>query len=103
MLDGFVAAAGLGLGDGLGVHLAKAAHGSPWVEAAARISEGRYDVAGMILEESCAYAYSAMVRLLEAELTGHGTPGLRAAVEFYESVGATAYLARAERLLQASA
>ena len=43
------------------------------------------------------------MRLLAAERAGRETPGLREAVSFYEGVGATAYLARAERLLQASA
>ena len=41
-----------------------------------------------------------MVRLVEAEIAGHETPGLRAAIAFYESVGATAYLARGEALLR---
>jgi hypothetical protein len=43
-----------------------------------------------------------MVRLAAAELAGRDFR-LRDAVAFYERVGATAYLARAERLLQASA
>ena len=103
LLDGFVAAARLGLGHDLRVHLAKAAFGSPWVDAATQISEGRLDEAGATLEGHGAHAHAAMVRLLEAEYAGRETPGLRAAVEFYERVRATAYLARAERLLQASA
>jgi hypothetical protein len=44
-----------------------------------------------------------MVQLLAAELAGGETPGLHDAITFFERAGATAYLVRAERLLQASA
>ncbi len=99
-LDGFVAATALGLGQELGEHLEKAAFGSPWVDAAAQIAEGRLDEAGETLHRHEAYAHAAMVRLLAAELAGRETPGLREAVAFYERVGATAYLERAEALLR---
>jgi len=102
-LGGFVAAAALGLGHELGDHLEKAAYDSPWVDAAAQIAEGRLEEAGDTLHAHEAYSYAAMVRLLAAERAGQETPGLRDAVAFYESVGATAYLARAEALLQATA
>ena len=46
---------------------------------------------------------AALVRLQAGERKGCETPGLATQIAFYESVGATAYLARAERLLQASA
>jgi tetratricopeptide (TPR) repeat protein len=102
-LDGFVAAAALGLGHELGDHLEKAAYDSPWVQAAVRIADGRLEEAGETLEASEAHTYAAMVRLLAAELVGRETPGLREALAFYESVGAAAYLSRAERFLHASA
>ena len=102
-LGGFVAAAALGLGPELGDHLGKAAYDSPWVQAAAQIADGRLEEAGETLEVHEAHAYAAMVRLLAAELAGRETPGLREALRFYESVGAIAYIARAERLLQESA
>ena len=102
-ISGYIAAAALGLGEELGRHLDKAAFVSPWVDAALQISEGRLDAAGETLHAHEAHVYAAMVRLLEAELAGRQTRGLRAAVEFFERVGATAYLARAERFLQASA
>ncbi len=99
-LDGYVAAAALGLGHELGDHLGKAAFDSPWVDACAQIAEGRLDEAGETLHVHEAHTYAAMVRLLEAERAGRETPGLRDAVAFYESVGATAYLTRAEALLR---
>ena len=97
-LDGFVAATALGLGHELGAHLGKAAYDSPWVEACGHVVEGRLEEAGEVLYAHDALAYAAMVRLLAAELAGRETPGLRDAIAFYESVGATAYLARADAL-----
>ena len=103
LIVGFSVAAGLGMADRLGSSLARVSTGSPWVDAAASIAAGRLGEAGDTLSRHHAHVYAATVRLLEAELAGRETPGLRAAVDFYEGVGATAYLARAERLLQASA
>jgi tetratricopeptide (TPR) repeat protein len=102
-LDGYVAADALGMGSELRPHLAKDASASPWVDAAGSIVEGRLDEAGDVLHAHEAYAHAALVRLLAAERAGRETPGLRAATVFYERVGATAYLERAERLLQATA
>ena len=76
---------------------------NPWVEASIHVVEGRLEEAGDALHTHEAYAYAALVRLLEAERAGRETPGLRDAVAFYERAGATAYLSRAARLLQASA
>ena len=64
---------------------------------------GRREEASYILEAHGAQPLAALVRLVAAERAGRETPGLRRAVAFYERAGATAYLARAERLLQASA
>lgn len=99
-IGGFVAAAALGLGHDLGEHLGKAAFDSPWVEACRHIVEGRLGEAGDALHAHEARTYAAMVRLLEADLAGRETPGLRDAIVFYESVGARAYLARGEALLR---
>ena len=103
LIVGFSVAAGLGMAARLGSSLARVSTGSPWVDAAASIAAGRLGEAGDMLYRHHAHVYAATVRLLEAELTGRETPGLRAAVDFYEGVGATAYVARGERLLQASA
>ena len=73
------------------------------MEASVHVVEGRLEEAGDLLHAHEAYAHAALVRLLAAERTGRETPGLREAAAFYERAGATAYLARAERLLQASA
>ena len=102
-LSGFVAAAALGRAGELGAHLAKVAYDSPWVEACAHVAAGRLDEAGDVLHVHEAHVYAAMVRLLAAERAGGETPGLPQAIAFFERTGATAYLARAERLLQASA
>ena len=99
-LDGFVAAAALDLGHELGDHLGKAAFDSPWVEACVQITEGRLEDAGDTLHVHEAHSHAAMVRLLAAERAGRETRGLRDAIGFYESVGATAYLTRAEALLR---
>ncbi len=102
-VDGFLVAHVLGVGEGLGEQLAKASYETPWVATCRLVAAGRLDEAAATLHAHEAYAYAALVRLYAAEQTGRETPGLREAVTFYESVGATAYLARAERLLQASA
>ena len=103
LVAGFVTAAALGRGDELGAQLGKVAYDSPWARACAHIAAGRYDEAGDELHAHDAFAYAALVRLHGAEVAGRETPGLRDAAAFYEGVGATAHLARAERLLQASA
>jgi class 3 adenylate cyclase len=102
-LEGFVAAAALDRAHELGDELRKVVHESPWVEACRHIAEGRLDEAAETLQVHDAHPYAALVRLVAAERAGRDTPGLREAVAFYESVGATAYVVRAGRLLQASA
>jgi hypothetical protein len=103
-IEGSVAADALDRAAELGRHLAtKAAFASPWVDACAAIGTGRREEAADVLETRGARTLAALVRLTAAERAGRETPGLREAVAFYESVGATAYLARAESLLQASA
>jgi class 3 adenylate cyclase/tetratricopeptide (TPR) repeat protein len=102
-VDGVLAAATLGLGAEFRDALRKATFDSPWVEATRLITEGRLEGAGDVLHAHAAYAYAALVRLHAAERTGQDSPGLRDAVAFYRRVDATAYLARAERLLQATA
>jgi hypothetical protein len=103
MLEGCIAGEALGLGAELRRALRGVVGSSPLVEACVRVVEGRLEKAGDLMHASEAYPPAALVRLLAAERAGHETSGLREAVSFYESVGATAYLARAERLLQASA
>ena len=102
-VDGFVAADLLDRAAELARHLEKAAFASPWVDACSAIGVGRRDEAADVLEAHGAHALAALVRLVAAERAGRETPGLREAVAFYERVGATAYLARAASLLQASA
>ena len=99
-LDGFVAAVALNRGQDLGDQLGKLRFESPWGNAAALIAAGNLESAGDTLHAHDAYAQAAMVWLASAELAGRETPGLRAAVAFYESVGATADLVRAEALLR---
>lgn len=102
-IAGFLAAAALGCADELNDRLERVAYDTPWVEACRRIAEGRFDEAGEILRSRGAHVYAAMVELLAAERAGAETPGLRDAIAFFERVGATAYLARAAHLVQASA
>ncbi len=102
-VSGFVAAAVLDHTEQLGAQLARAAFDTPWVEACRQLVDGRLHEAGETLHSHSAHAYSAMVRLAEAELARAGTSGLQQAIEFYERVGATAYLSRAAGLLPASA
>ncbi len=102
-IEAFIAAEALGREQEIGVRLANAPHTSPWVDAGRLIVEGRLDEAGDVLYAHEAFAQAAQVRLRAAERAGRETPGLREAIAFYESVGATACLARAERLLQATA
>jgi class 3 adenylate cyclase len=102
-VEGFVAADVLDRAAELGRHLERAAFASPWVEVCAAIAAGRREEAADVLERRGAHALAALVRLVAAERADRETPGLRQAVAFYEGVGATAYLARAASLLQASA
>ena len=102
-VEGFLAADALDRAAELAGHLEKAAFASPWVDACAAIGAGRREEAADALEAHGAHALAALVRLAAAERAGRETPGLREAVAFYERVGATAYLARAQPLLQASA
>jgi hypothetical protein len=102
-LGGFLTAEALGLGPELGAALANVMGSNPWLQASAHVVEGRLEEAGDLLYAHEAYAQAALVRLLAAERTGRETPSLRDAIAFYERAGATAYLARAVRLLQASA
>ena len=103
MVAGGIAAEGLGLGAELRDAIANIVGSSPWVAASIHVVEGRLEEAGDVLHAHEDYPDAALVRLLAAERAGREVPGLRDAVAFYERVGATAYLARAVRLLQASA
>ncbi len=102
-VGGFLAAAALGRTAELGALLDRVAYGNPWVEACKHIVAGRLDEAGDALHAREAHAYAALTRLLEAELLGSETRCLPDAIAFFERAGATAYLARAARLLEASA
>jgi hypothetical protein len=102
-VSGFLAAAALGRTAELGVQLDRASYANPWVEVCKQLVAGRLDEAGDALHAREAYAYAALTRLLEAELAGGETRGLPEAIAFFERAGATAYLARAGRLLEASA
>ena len=99
-VGGFLAAAVLGRTAELGALLDWVAYGNPWVEACKHIVAGRLDEAGDALHAREAHAYAALTRLLEAELVGSETRCLPDAIAFFERAGATAYLARAARLLR---
>jgi tetratricopeptide (TPR) repeat protein len=103
IIEGCIAAEVLGFGAELRAALANVVGTNPWVEAGIHLLEGRFGEAGDLLHTRAAYPQAALARLLAAERAGRETPGLRETAAFYESVGATAYLARADRLLQASA
>jgi hypothetical protein len=102
-VEAFVAAEAYGRGAELSAQLGKAAFTNPWHDASAAIGSGRHDRAADILDAHGAVSLAALVRLGAGELAGRETPGLRDAAAFYGRVGATAYQARAERVLQASA
>ncbi len=102
-IGGFLAAAVLGRTAELGSLLDRVAYGNPWVEACKHIVAGRLDEAGDALHAREAHAYAALTRLLEAELVGSETRCLPDAIAFFERAGATSYLERAVRLLEASA
>ena len=102
-VSGFLAAAALGRTAELGTQLDRVAYGNPWVEVCKHIVAGRLGEAGDALHTREAHAYAAMTWLLEAELAGSETRCLPDAIAFFERAGATAYLERAARLLEASA
>ena len=82
---------------------------SPWLEAANHVLAGELRRAADILAETEALPLEASIRLRAAEAfleegrRAEADPELRRALDFYRNVGATAYLARAEKLLAASA
>ena len=98
MIEGCVAAVELGMGAGLGASLARVVGTNPWVEACVDVVEGRLEDAAVLLHAAEDYPDAALVRLLAAERVGRETPGLRDAVDFYESVGATALFSRARHV-----
>jgi predicted ATPase len=102
-IEGAMAADALGLAAELRAALARVVGTNPWIEAATHLLDGRFEAAGDLLHDRQAYPQAALVRLVEAERQGRETPRLGDAVAFYESVGASAYLARAGRLVQATA
>ncbi len=99
VIDGCITAESVGLGGDLAAALAAAVMTTPWITVGGHIVAGRFEEAGDLLYSCGDYAHAALVRLYAAERAGRETPELREAVAFYERVGATAYLARAERLL----
>jgi hypothetical protein len=102
LLDGFVAVQALGRGPDVAPLLDKASVRTPWVDAGAAVLNGDFARAADILSERGAVTQAAYARLLAAELSGD-TGDLAEAIDFFRRVGATAYLTRAEALLQATA
>jgi tetratricopeptide (TPR) repeat protein len=102
LVDGFVIGSALGRGVELAATLEKAVVRTPWVLAFEAIGHGDLAGAADLLAERGALAHAADVRLVAAERSGDNR-GLNGAIEFFERVGATAYLTRAEALLQATA
>jgi ATP/maltotriose-dependent transcriptional regulator MalT len=102
LLDAFVAAAVLGRGADLAALMSKANLRTPWVEAGKLIGHGEFAQAADLLTERDAVTYAAYTRLLAAERSGDHRD-LGDAIAFFQRVGATAYLTRAEALLQATA
>jgi hypothetical protein len=102
LVDGFVIGSALGRGVELAATLEKAVVRTPWVLAFEAIGHGDLAGAADLLAERGALAHAADVRLVAAERSGDNR-GLSGAIEFFERVGATAYLTRAEALLQATA
>lgn len=82
---------------------------TPWFDAATHFLAGEFVQAAEVFARIRALPHEAFARLCAAEaLLGEGRRSeadaeLRRALEFYRGVGATAYIARAERLLAASA
>ena len=81
------------------------ARGGAWADAGASIARGEFAAAADLLGEKGLHTEEAYARLRAAEtLTGAARAAqLEPAVAFYRSVGATAYVRRAEALLPASA
>ena len=98
----FVATKSLGRGPELAATMAKANLRTPWVEAAELIGHGEFARAAELLSDRGAVTDPAYLRLLAAERTGD-TKGLSETTAFFQRVDGTAYLARAEALLQATA
>ena len=76
---------------------------SPWRAAACAVAAGELGRAAELYEEVGAVPHWAYARLAAAEERGSSGTGLERALAFYREVGATAYLARGEALLAASA
>jgi class 3 adenylate cyclase/tetratricopeptide (TPR) repeat protein len=102
LADGFVVAWVLGRGAELAATLDNTVASTPWVLAFESIGQGDLCGAADVLSERGALAQAASVRLVAAERNGD-TRGLAEAIEFFQQVGASAYLARAEALYQATA
>jgi class 3 adenylate cyclase len=102
LVDGFVAGAALGRGGALAATLEKAVARTAWVNAFESIGHGDFALGAEVLSERGAAAQAAGVRLAAAERSGDNRE-LGDAVAFLQRVRATAYLARAEALLQATA
>jgi tetratricopeptide (TPR) repeat protein len=102
LLDGYIAAHLLGRGRDLAPMLDKASVRTPWIEAGRAMLNGEFTGAADVLTDRGAVTYAAYARLLAAERSGDAS-GLADAIAFFQRVGATAYLARAEALLQATA
>jgi class 3 adenylate cyclase len=102
LVDGFLAGSALRRGSELAATLEKTMARTAWVLAFESIGHGDLAGAADVLAERGALAHAAEVRLLAAERTGDNR-GLTDAIAFFQRVGATAYLARAEALLQATA
>ena len=82
---------------------------SPWLEAGIAAASGNWSRSGEVLEEIGAVTDAAAVRLraahtlLTAGRRAEGEEHLHRALEFYRSVGATAYVRDGESLLAATA
>ena len=76
---------------------------TPWLEAIEHIAAGELVQAADICVAAGDLVHATYLRLVAAERAGDETPALTDAISFFQSVGATAYLARAEALLQATA
>ena len=103
LFDGFVAAEALGRAAELAASLERAVVRTPWAVAFELIGSGDLEAAAAVLREQRAFSQAAYLELVAAERSGRETPGLAYAIPFFRRVAATAYLARTESLLQASA
>jgi hypothetical protein len=104
-----VALVALGRADEFHSVAEKAHMATRWLESASEYAAGHFGAAAEILAEIGAAAEEAFVRLRGAELLvaagrrAEADALLQQALTFYRSVGATAYVAEAERLFAASA